>query len=65
MDSAHFTLVSAYDGPVHFNVKFCSAFVTDLCGSAGTYPRAATPSRVPPPTRLWGLNWGVGRGDEE
>ena len=35
MDSAYFTFVSAYDGPVHFNVKFCSAFVTDLCGSSG------------------------------
>jgi hypothetical protein len=24
MADARFTLVSAYDGPVHFNVKFCS-----------------------------------------
>jgi|ERR1700683_1638791 hypothetical protein len=58
MDSAYFTFVSAYDGPVHFNVKFCSAFVTDLCGLAGAYPRAATPSRVPPPRRLWGAELG-------
>jgi len=37
---------------------FVRAFVTDERGRAGTYARAATPSRVRPPMRLWGVELG-------
>ena len=59
MADARFTLVSHTTARFISMLIFVPAFATDVRGRTGTYPRAATPSRVPPPTRLWGA-WGTG-----
>ena len=59
MDSAHFTLVSAYDGPVHFNVKFCSGLRDGPARPSGNLSargHAVQSSRLQ--RDCGGLNWG-------